>query len=145
MRAANERPSPFSFCSSLKNLTVTINSDSAGETWQAVHDALYHGQRGLSSGSSLARFLAEKRGVRNIQGLPRLTIRQILKWARAHRQETGTWPKRTAGPIVDAPGETWDGVYQALYKGLRGLPPGTSLPQMLQNQELKRIVHQPCR
>ena len=102
-----------------------------GETWQAVHDALYVGQRGLPGGSSLARLLARKRGVRNVQDLPPLTVQQIREWAEVHRRRTGSWPTRRSGPINEAPGETWDRVYQALYKGLRGLPGGQTLAQVL--------------
>jgi hypothetical protein len=105
--------------------------DAPGETWQAVHDALYVGLRGLPGGSSLARLLAKERGVRNIHGLPRLTLHLIIRWAKAHRRRTGEWPSRTAGPIAEAIGETWDGVYQAAYKGLRGLPAKTSIAQLM--------------
>jgi hypothetical protein len=40
-------------------------ADTLGETWQAVDAALYQGLRDLPGGSSLARLLAEHRGVRN--------------------------------------------------------------------------------
>lgn len=36
-----------------------------------------------------------------------------------------------SGPIDDAPGETWTGVDQALAKGQRGLPGGSSLAKLL--------------
>lgn len=101
-----------------------------GETWLAVHTALQKGQRGLPGGSSLARLLAAQRGVRNLHDLPRITKRQILKWACAYRQRTGRWPTRRSGPIADAPGETWTAVDTALQKGQRGLPGGSSLRQV---------------
>jgi len=35
------------------------------------------------------------------------------------------------GPLVDAPGETSNGINQALWQGLRGLPGGSSLSKLL--------------
>jgi hypothetical protein len=102
-----------------------------GETWLAVHEALYEGLRGLPGGSSLARLLEQHRGVRNIHALPPPTERKILRWARAHRRRNGAWPTGRSGPVLDAPGETWANVTQALYKGLRGLPGGSSVAQLL--------------
>ena len=55
--------------------------DSLGETWQAIHMALRNGGRSLPPGSSLARLLAEQRGVRNQINLPPLTEAQVLSWA----------------------------------------------------------------
>src|SRR5260370_39791842 len=65
-----------------------------GESWQSVDLDLRLGLRGLPRGSSLARLLAEKRGARNIKGLPPLTIQQILPWRDAHHKRTGPSPKR---------------------------------------------------
>jgi hypothetical protein len=50
---------------------------SLGEKWRRVDNALVYGLRGLPGGSSLAQLLAERRGVRNIRRLPRLTEEQI--------------------------------------------------------------------
>jgi hypothetical protein len=94
--------------------------------------ALEQGKRGLPPGSSLVQLLAEHRGYRNIQHLPRLTYRGILEWADAHYRRTGTWPTRRSGSILEAPGETWSTVNAALQQGRRGLPPGPSLAQLLQ-------------
>ena len=103
----------------------------AGETWELIDRALIRGFRGLPSGSSLTRLLAEHRGVRNIQNLPRLTVDQILAWADAHHERTKQWPGGKSGPISGAPGEAWENVAQALLKGMRGLPGGTSLAVLL--------------
>src|SRR5881296_1573958 len=54
---------------------------SLGENWVAISEALRHGFRGLPGGSSLARLLAELRGVRNRNAPPRLSVKQILAWA----------------------------------------------------------------
>jgi hypothetical protein len=62
---------------------------------------------------------------------PPLSVEQILAWAKAHFQRTGHWPTFRAGKVAEAPGESWSAIYQALRRGLRGLPSGTSLPQLL--------------
>jgi hypothetical protein len=105
--------------------------EAPGETWMAVHLALSRGTRNLPGGSSLARLLAAERGVRNRKDAPRLTIPHIRAWARAHRQRTGKWPIVWSGPILEAPGETWQAVNSALRVGGRGLPGGSSLHQLL--------------
>jgi hypothetical protein len=105
--------------------------ESPGDTWRSIYAALYHGERGLPGGSSLARLLAQERGVRNLAALPALSIDQILRWARAHRRRTGAWPKRRSGPIPEAPGETWAAVEAALHFGYRGLAGGTTLRRLL--------------
>jgi hypothetical protein len=102
-----------------------------GETWLAIDAALRRGSRGLSEKSSLAQTLAQHRDVRNSSQLPKLTRRQILKWASAHHERTGEWPRESSGPIADAPQETWKAINLALHQGLRGLPGGTSLHAIL--------------
>ena len=54
--------------------------DAPGETWSAVNAALEQGLRTLPGGSSLAKLLAQQRGVRNRRGLPKLTEGQVLAW-----------------------------------------------------------------
>jgi pyrroloquinoline quinone (PQQ) biosynthesis protein C len=105
--------------------------DSPDETWAKIETALASGGRGLPGGSSLAKLLAENRGVRNRKGLQPLTYERILAWADAHYQRTGEWPRRDSGPIQDAPGESWSNVSAALHMGIRGLPDGSSLAQLL--------------
>jgi hypothetical protein len=60
------------------------------QRWSAINTALQKGHRGLPGGSSLARLLAARRGVRNRKGLPHLTVPQILRWADAYHRRTGT-------------------------------------------------------
>ena len=100
------------------------------ETWARINDALYMGLRGLPSGSSLAKLLAEQRGVRNIQDLPDLTVKQILSWADTHKAARGDWPNVKSGKVAGTD-ETWAGINAALYTGLRGLPRGSSLAKLL--------------
>ncbi len=106
-------------------------SESPGDTWARVDKALQEGFRGLTGPSSLARLLAEQRGVRNRVALLPFTQEQILAWADAHRRRAGAWPTRNSGAIQDAPGETWYAVEMALALGRRGLPGGSSLPRLL--------------
>jgi hypothetical protein len=73
-----------------------------GENWQAINQALVGGHRGLPGGSSLAQLLAQRRGMPNSCRLPRLTVKQILAWAKAHRERTEKWPNRASGPVTNA-------------------------------------------
>jgi hypothetical protein len=104
---------------------------SSGDSWIVVNAALVAGIRGLPGGSSLARFLEQRRGVRNIHHLPRLTIKQILKWADAHHKRTRRWPRQDSGPIPRSGGDTWHRIDSALSMGGRGLRAGNSLPKVL--------------
>jgi hypothetical protein len=104
--------------------------EAPGETWMRVNTALREGLRGLPGGSSLAQLLAERRGVRNHLGLPRLSVAQVVGWAEAHRRRTGRWPTATSGRVEEAPAETWKAVALALQQGLRGLPRGSSLARL---------------
>jgi hypothetical protein len=105
--------------------------DAAGETWPALNAALTLGGRGLSGRSSLAKLLAEHRGVANRADKPALTVDQVLAWADAHHEETGKWPTAESGPVTGVEGETWKGISMGLVKGLRGLPTGSSLARLL--------------
>jgi hypothetical protein len=100
-----------------------------------IDNALRQGLRHLPGGSSLIRLLVRKRGVRNPAGLLDLSVEQILSWADAHFRQTGTRPKYDSGPILDAPGETWAGVYYALRYGGRNLRVGLSLAKLLNEHD----------
>ena len=102
-----------------------------GETWAAVDAALHNSCRGFRGGTSLARLLERKRGARNRKHLPKLTERQILRWARRHRRQTGKWPTENSGPVPGTHGEVWGNVSAALREGIRGLAGGDTLAQLL--------------
>jgi hypothetical protein len=102
-----------------------------GETWRGVDKALRTNRRGLTGGSSLARLLAERRGVRSRCYPPPLTEKQILAWADRHRESTGAWPTYRSGPVEGTPGETWRMVDTALRRGSRGLRGSRSLATLL--------------
>src|SRR5262249_6262774 len=82
--------------------------------------------------SSLAKLLNQERGVRNIGNLPDFTESVILQWAREHFAQAGKWPTRYSGKVLSNPEENWRGVENALRVGLRGLPGGSSLAQLLE-------------
>lgn len=105
--------------------------DAPGETWTAVNVALNHGIRQLRGGSSLARLLAEKRGVPHAAQRPGLNCQQILFWADVHHERTGRWPNAHSGDIDSANGETWRAVDQGLRRGFRELPGSSSLAKLL--------------
>jgi hypothetical protein len=75
------------------------------DNWRNIDNALRLGMRGLPGGSSLARLLDEKRGVRNKQNLPRLTVETVLHWADAYHALWGRWPTCQAGPVLAVPVE----------------------------------------
>ena len=100
--------------------------------------------RGLLGRSSLGELLKTHRGVKSPAGVPPLSIPQILAWADAyHAAATGKWPNPLAGPIPEAPGESWRKVQAALFHGYRGLPMGSSLAQMLAASSGHRNSHRP--
>ena len=111
------------------------------EHWVNIQAALRLGLRGLSSGSSLGRVLQEHRNARYKENLPRLTYRQVLLWADAHKERTGSWPHAHVGPITGTD-ETWAGIDQALSKGRRGLLPGLSLAKLLAKKRGVRHYHE---
>jgi hypothetical protein len=113
------------------------------ETWLAIEVALTSGNRGLPGGSSLAKLLAEERGVRNLTRPPVLTVKQILQWADAHNQKTGEWPKSTSGGVMGASGEKWANIRTALVQGGRSLPGGSSLAQLLAEERGVRNLTRP--
>ena len=106
-------------------------TDAPGETWSGVNAALSVGMRGLPGGDSLAKLLARECGKRNIADVPALTMAKIRMWVRQHHAATGLWPKYTSGPVAAVPGETWGAVDNALHKGRRGLPGGSSVAQVV--------------
>jgi hypothetical protein len=101
------------------------------EDWAAIDMALRHRRRGLTRKISLSRLLAEHHGARYRATLGRITITQILEWARRHHRRTGTWPTHHAGPVYGVPDLSWAAIDYALRQGRRGLPGGMSLGQVL--------------
>jgi hypothetical protein len=103
----------------------------SGEKWNRIDGALQNGSRGLAGGTTLARLLAEHRGVRHLGDLAPLTVELILSWADDEYGQTGRWPTSSDGAVRAAPGEVWRNVAAALGAGSRGLPGGTTLAKLL--------------
>jgi hypothetical protein len=118
-------------------MTSGVVEDVLGENWLAIDGALVQGLRGLTGGTTLARLLDEERGVPNIQDLPALSVKWILKKADEHFAEHKAWPTSESGKIKGSR-ETWLGVDAALRKGSRGLPKGSSLSQLLKKERGRR-------
>lgn len=78
-------------------------TDAPGETWLAAAMALRYSRRGLPGGSSLARLLAERRGVSAVNDPPHLAVDQILAWADAW-QALGRMAHFVLGPDSGSPG-----------------------------------------
>lgn len=113
------------------------------ETWCAIDGALLQGCRGLPKGGALIKLLAQHRGYRHKNYLPRLRVNDILAWADAHRRRTGEWPSQCSGPVAEAPGATWTGIKLALSRGTRGLRGGTSLADLLARRRGRRHAKSP--
>ena len=107
------------------------------ETWSKLTGALREGTRGLCGGSSLAKLLAQHRKIRNRQDLRSLSEREVIKWARAYKSDTGNWPTCKSGEIPNSGGETWSGIEHALFFGRRGFQGGSSVHRFLKSQGLK--------
>jgi hypothetical protein len=120
----------------------TANRESVSEapelTWSAINSALYLGHRGLPGGDSLARLLARRRGRPSYRKKPRLSIGQVLAWARVYRARRGHWPTAASGRVAESPDTTWVAVNAALSQGGRGLPGGTSLARLFGEQTRAR-------
>lgn len=104
------------------------------EDWKAIDDALFYNRRGLRFGKRLTKFLTLHRGRRDRRDPPKLTLKQILRWADAHYARTGEWPSREAGPIPEAPGDKWSHMVDAMSGGRRGLKRGNSLSKLLMRE-----------
>ena len=106
----------------------------ADENWGAIDRALTVGNRGLSGGTTLAKFLLRRRGRRHWHLPSDLRVNQIVEWADAHHRTTGEWPgTHCSGPIPGAPiGTTWVSIDLALKRGKRGMVGGRSLARVLE-------------
>ncbi len=112
-----------------------------GEIWSGIDSDLSKGYRGLSGYASLAEVLAHCRGVRAHCYPPRLTVKQVLALVDAHRKRTGVWPGIDSGKVGGEPGETWLAIDNALHKGQRGFPGGSTLMQFLSQHRGRRNLH----
>ena len=109
--------------------------------WKGVSGALRRGLRGLPGGSSLARLLANRRGVRNEKALPGLSVKTIWAWAVSYHCRTGNWPNSRSGPVFGTRWEKWSGVDAALRQGKRGLRGGSSLGDLVTRKLQEKSYH----
>jgi hypothetical protein len=66
---------------------------------------------------------------------PPLTVPQLLAWCDAHHARTGSWPRTSTTDRTELPQElNWRRIDNALHLGLRTLPGGSSLAQLLAEQ-----------
>ena len=63
--------------------------------------------------------------------LPKLSTKQILKWADAYYKLEKGWPGTESGIIPRTGGETWVTINYALRNGTRGMSGGWSLFRFL--------------
>jgi hypothetical protein len=89
-------------------------------SWPNVESALKQGYRGLPGGLSLHQLLKRHRGASR-----RLSVDQIVEWARRHHDRTGRWPNNISEPVFEAPHEDWGRIAAAMAAGVRGLPKRT--------------------
>ncbi len=110
--------------------------ETLNDKWVNIDNALRVGVRGLPGGSSLARLLLAERAVRNAWAMPDYNVPQILGWCDTYFNRHQRWPRQANWyeVIPGTLGEKWAYVDHALQHGLRGLPGGSSLAQVLSNQ-----------
>jgi hypothetical protein len=104
-----------------------------------IDRALRYGRRGLPGELSLPKFLNKHRNLfkgksrrpKTIQESQRLRIAEIVAWGNEHVCRTGRWPNRNSGPVRGVHGLKWSIVDDALKRGNRGLPGGSSLAKLL--------------
>ena len=106
-------------------------------TWNSIDKALSRDNFGPRGAPTLARLLAKHRNRRNLGDLPRLTYKQILKWADTHYRRTGEWPKQSSGPLLNSPGDNWRAIDMAMRLGNRGLRDGSSIAMLLAKRRCK--------
>jgi hypothetical protein len=81
---------------------------------------------------------------------PPLTVPQILAWCDVFHARTGDWPRTSTADCAEPPtGENWRRLDNALRLGLRTLPGGSSLAQLLDEhrgvrnkQDLPPLTHE---
>jgi hypothetical protein len=95
----------------------------------------------LPGGDSLAKLIGRRPGNDRNLLKPKLTYKQILVWADAHKRKTGSWPNQNSGPVNGIAGEAWRNIHQCMLTGNRGLRGGRSLGQLLQKYRNAPYLH----
>lgn len=103
-----------------------------GDTWAQYERLLCDGGRGLPGGSSLAKLINTKHNHVHDKNKAPVTEDFIVERAKEFFAKNDRYPRIKEGPVEGGhPGDTWNGYDRALYEGLRGLPGGTSLFELL--------------
>jgi hypothetical protein len=114
-----------------------IVSAAPKETWVKLDSAMRQDSRGLGFKTSLARILAEHRGIPNPADPPPLTLEAIIAWADDHyRDRKLTRPD--SGRVTAAPANTWSSITKTLGTGSRNLPAGMTIHKLLANRKPPR-------
>lgn len=103
-------------------------------TWGQINRALSQGLRGLPGGSSLAKVVADVRGVAYRH--EELTEDYICELAKKHKDKYGAWPSQKSGKI-DGTNYTWKQIDGSLTQGARQLKK-SSLAKLLAKRGLKK-------
>lgn len=102
-----------------------INDDSQFK-WIQVHNWLLRTYE-----LTLAGFLFQELGVIHHLAKNKLSVSQIIEWAKHHYDTKGDWPTHRSGPVLAQPTEDWARIRYCLLEGLRGLPSKKSLEVLL--------------
>ena len=106
------------------------------ENWGAIRSNLVAGGRGLPSGLSIEKVLTNELGIVGVRSGKNLTEELVIRLAKAHFELTEVYPHEKSTWILDG-SDSWAAISAALREGLRGLPGGTSLAQLLDKAGLK--------
>lgn len=111
--------------------------DQLGESWDAIDASLRAGTRNMLGGSSLAEFLDDHYRPEHRALGRRLTEDMIWQWAQDFRGRVGRWPTTKSAYTDPSRSEKWSLIDEALRKGHRGLPGGSSLRKLIQQRKCK--------
>jgi hypothetical protein len=124
------------------------NNEYKGETWKTINFSLLRGTRGLRGGSSLAKLIQQKFGIRDYCNPPKLSLEMIREWIQKYIIKHNTKPTAKSGIVEFAEDEykgiTWAAIADAMSNGRRGLTGKLSLAQYIED-EFKISNHCACK
>ena len=95
-------------------------------TWNTINNQLLKTEVG-----SLANLLFLERDVHHHLKRNKLTIYQIIEWAKDHFKKTNEWPTYKSGAVLADYSEKWGAINSALQGGHRGLETNETLEALL--------------
>lgn len=106
-------------------------------TWAALDNALWRGNRGLKKlNGGLTKLISLNRDYEHNFNKSKLSINLITKWLLFEFSEKKKWPIVTKDNVLMSPGEKWRNVDVCMRIGARGLKKGNSV-----NKLLKKILN----